>query len=126
MAIIHAHRGASGYAPENTLPAFEKAVELGTDAIECDIHMTSDGYIVVNHNFDIQQTSNGTGFIKELSLKELQEFDFGIQFGEQFKNTRIPTFEEMLDVVKNIKLINIEIKSGAIVYPTIDLEMIKT
>lgn len=114
MAIIHAHRGASAYAPQNTLPAFELAVKLGADAIECDIHMTADGYVVVSHNFDIDTESTGHGFIRDMTLNELKKYDFGIKFGEKFKGTTIPTLDEMLDVVKDLELINIEIKANSV------------
>ena len=64
---VQAHRGASGYAPENTLPAFQLAVDMGADGIECDIHQTKDGVLVVCHDDTIQRTSTGSGKISELT-----------------------------------------------------------
>ncbi|MCR4577960.1 MAG: glycerophosphodiester phosphodiesterase [Clostridiales bacterium] len=107
---VQAHRGFSAIAPENTLPAFKKAVEIGADGIECDIHLTKDGRFVVCHDGTIDRTSNGSGEISAMTLEELKKFDFGVRFSEEFKGTRIPTLEEMLEVVKPLEIINIEIK----------------
>ena len=63
MALIMAHRGASGYAPENTMAAFEKALEMGTEGIELDVHLTADGEIVVIHDHTVDRTSDGKGMV---------------------------------------------------------------
>lgn len=107
---VQAHRGFSAIAPENTLPAFRKAVEIGADGIECDIHLTRDGKYVVCHDGSIDRTSNGSGEISEMTFEELRKFDFGVKFSPEFKGTTIPTLEEMLEVVKPMEVINIEIK----------------
>ncbi|MBQ6715733.1 MAG: glycerophosphodiester phosphodiesterase [Clostridia bacterium] len=107
---VQAHRGASGYAPENTLPAFQLAVDMNADGIECDIHYSKDGYFIVCHDETVDRTSNGTGVISEMTLDEIKALDFGKKFGEKFAGTTAPTLEEMLDVVKNMNVINIEIK----------------
>lgn len=112
--LILAHRGANRYAPQNTIPAFEKAVSLGADGVEFDVQMTRDGVLVVCHNFTVDATSDGTGFISEMEFSELRELDFGSWFSPEFAGTRIPTLEEVLDVVKDMKLINIEIKRPSI------------
>ena len=70
MIKIHAHRGASGYMPENTLLSFQMAVDLGANGIECDIHRTADGQLLVCHDATIDRTSDGTGAIKEMTLEE--------------------------------------------------------
>lgn len=108
---IQAHRGASDYAPENTVPAFRKAVEFGANGIECDIHWTADKQFVVCHDAKIDRTSDGTGEIEKMTLKEIQSHDFGKKFGESFAGTTAPTLREMLDVVKDMNPVNIEIKS---------------
>ena len=59
--LVLAHRGASAYAPENTEPAFRKAIELGADGVELDVHLCKDGHMVVNHNFDVDHNSDGLG-----------------------------------------------------------------
>lgn len=109
-AKIQAHRGASGYAPENTLPAFQMAVDMGADGIECDIHFSKDGHFIVCHDETIDRTSDGTGMISDLTLAEIKAHDFGAKFDEKYKGVTAPTLEEMLDVVKDMNPINIEIK----------------
>lgn len=110
MPLIIAHRGANKYAPQNTLPAFSKAVKLSADGIETDVHLSKDGEIVICHNYTIDATSNGKGLIDDMTLSELRGFDFGAYFSENYKGTLIPTLSELLEIVKNMTLINIEIK----------------
>ncbi len=123
--FVWAHRGASGYAPENTLEAFEKAVEMGADGIELDVHMTKDGKVVVIHDEKVDRTSNGTGFVKDFTCQELKTLDFSCGM-EGFKNVRIPTLKEVLGLLRgtNLKL-NIEIKCDRVIYPTICEELHK-
>lgn len=115
--LVLAHRGASAYAPENTEPAFRKAIELGADGVELDVHLCKDGHMVVNHNFDVDHNSDGLGLIEEYTLKELKKLDFGFRKGAEFKGTPILTLEEALELVKDMRLINIEIKSAQTPYP---------
>lgn len=110
MVQIQAHRGASGIAPENTLAAFREAVYVGADGIECDIHATKDGVYVVCHDGEIDRTSNGHGRIGEYTLEELRRFDFGGWKDPRFAGEQIPTLEEVLAVVKDLPVINIEVK----------------
>ena len=111
MPLVLAHRGANKRAPQNTVPAFKKAVEFNADGIETDVHLSKDGKIVICHNYDIDATSNGKGLISDYTCDELKKFDFGSYFSEDFKGVTLPTISEMLDVVKDMKLINIEIKA---------------
>ncbi|OGO88958.1 MAG: hypothetical protein A2Y15_09100 [Clostridiales bacterium GWF2_36_10] len=113
---IWAHRGASIYAPENTLPAFILASRLGADGIELDIHITKDKQVVVCHDHTIDRTSNGTGVITEMTLEELKQFDFGYPtaFGGRFTGTKISTLGEVYDAVKATDMIvNVELKYTA-------------
>ena len=110
MPLIHAHRGASAYAPENTLPSFRKAVELHSDGVENDIHLTLDNQWVVCHDDDIARTSNGQGCSSQMTLGQLRQYDFGSKFALEFAGTPIPTLEEFLQVVSDMNPINIEIK----------------
>ena len=96
---IIAHRGWSGRYPENTILAFEKALELPVNGLEFDLRRTADGEIVLSHEPDVNMHSNGTGLIKDLTLKELKKLDFGIKKNEMFAGTRIPEFNEFLDAV---------------------------
>ena len=112
--LIIAHRGASGYAPENTLEAFRKAAEMGADGVELDIHLTADGEVVVCHDEKIDRTSNGQGEITSYTLKELKAFDFGYHFynGER-KGIKIPTLKEVYELLAPTGMIvNVEIKSS--------------
>lgn len=110
MSKIIAHRGASKAAPQNTVPAFKKAREFGCDGFENDVHLTKDGVIVVCHNYDIDETSTGSGFIKDMTFDELRSYDFGSYFGAEFAGTKIPTLDEFLDCCEGLEIINIEIK----------------
>jgi len=85
MQFVQAHRGASAYAPENTLPAFKKAIEMGADGVECDISTTSDGHWVVMHDSTVDRTTNGTGKITDLSLQQIKTLN--IDFGSKIKNS---------------------------------------
>lgn len=98
-----AHRGARGYEPENTLQAFQKAIEMKVDGIELDVHLSSDGHLIVIHDETIDRTTNGKGFVNSLSLQELK--DFRIENKHQ-----IPTLSEVLNLVNQQCFINIELK----------------
>jgi glycerophosphoryl diester phosphodiesterase len=109
MKLI-AHRGASAYAPENTISAFQKAIDMGLNAVEFDVQFTLDGKAVVTHDYNLERTSNGSGYIKDFKLSQLRELDFGKWFDEKYINEKIPTLEEVLSKVKNNYFINIELK----------------
>lgn len=117
LTEIWAHRGASAYAPENTLPAFKLAIEQGADGIELDVQRTADGHLVVVHDETISRTSNGIGKVADLTLEELRRCDFSNGF-IGFRNTRIPTLEETLDLLGSHDIrINIELKNSIELYP---------
>lgn len=111
MPLILAHRGANKAAPQNTIPAFEKAVQFNSDGIETDVHLSKDGEIVICHNYTVDATSNGKGLIDDMTFSELRRLDFGSYFKNEFKGTTIPTLFELLNVVNDMTLINIEIKA---------------
>ena len=117
--LILAHRGASAYAPENTKAAFALAVARGADGVELDVHLTKDGQMVAHHNLDIRETSNGTGEIWDMTLAELRRFDFGSWKGEAFAGESILTLEEALILVKDMTLINIELKTAELTIPSL-------
>jgi glycerophosphoryl diester phosphodiesterase len=118
--LIWAHRGASGYAPENTMEAFKLANKQCADGIELDIHLTKDGHIVVAHDETIDRCSNGSGRIIDKTLAELLPYDFSNHL-PNYKNVKIPTLEEVLCFVKETKMtVNIEIKSGEVMYEGIE------
>ena len=112
-----AHRGFCSKYPENTMLAFEKALEEGVDGIENDVQMTRDGELVIMHDESIDRTTNGRGWIKDYTLAELKELSANEKFGDQFPIQRIPTLREYLELVKNEPIItNIEMKTGVFEY----------
>lgn len=117
--LVLGHRGAKAYAPENTIPAFRKAIEQGADGIELDVHLTKDQQLVVCHNFDVKDTSNRSGLIRNMTLSELKALDFGVKFSPQYAGTQIPTLCEALEAVREMKVINIELKSDGFSYPAL-------
>lgn len=98
-----AHRGARGYEPENTLKSFQKALDLHADGIELDVHLSSDGHLIVIHDETIDRTTNGKGFVNTFTLAELKTFLIDDQY-------EIPTLKEVFDLVNKKCLINIELK----------------
>lgn len=125
MHII-AHRGASMYAPENTLAAFKKAIEFGAHAIELDVRLTKDNIPVVIHDATINRTSNGKGFVHNLTLNELKTYDFGSHFSNEFKNERIPTLQEVLMLISDYPIkLNIELKNGPTIPKNLELNVYK-
>lgn len=124
---IIAHRGASGYAPENTMASFRKAIEMGAEGIELDVHLSRDRNLIVMHDEWVNRTSNGNGLIKDMTLKELKKLDCGSWYGEEFAGQQIPVLEEVLELLKNWNgILNIEIKDGSDLYPGIERKVIDT
>jgi glycerophosphoryl diester phosphodiesterase len=94
---IIAHRGASGLAPENTLAAFDRAVQVGAPFIETDLHLTRDARFVAIHDDTLDRTTNGSGLVHAFTLAELRELDAGKWFDREFSGEKIPTLEEILE-----------------------------
>ena len=125
MTKIFAHRGASAYAPENTLEAFSMAMEQGADGIELDVQLTKDGEAVVIHDETIDRVSDGKGYVKDYTLKELKAFSFNNHM-ETYAGTRIPTLQEVLELVKPGEMkVNIELKTGIFWYPDIEEKVLE-
>lgn len=95
-----AHRGASGYAPENTFAAFRKAVAMGASFIETDLQLSRDARFVAIHDPTVNRTTNGQGSVHDMTLGELRRLDAGSWFGSEFAGERIPTLEEILEFAK--------------------------
>ncbi len=117
--IIIAHRGASAYAPENTMAAFAKGVEMGADYIEFDVQMSKDGIPIIIHDNSLDRTTNGSGHISAYTLEELKTLDAGSWFGKEFAGETIPTFDEVLDQFGGKINILIELKYPEL-YPGIE------
>ncbi len=114
---VFAHRGSSGTHPENTLAAFRAAAALPIDGVELDVHLTKDGEVVVIHDEKINRTTNGKGYVKDMTLEELQQYDAGSWFSEEWGGERVPTLDEVLEIYEGTShRLNIEIKSDIFPY----------
>ncbi len=110
--LVIGHRGASAYAPMNTIPAFELAADQGADGIEFDVWLSKDGVPVILHDFEVDATTNGHGRICDMTLSALKQLDAGSWKSSAYADTRIPTLEEVFSALgERFKLINVEIKS---------------
>ena len=123
---ILAHRGASALAPENTRASFQFAVDMGVDGVEFDVQMTRDNELVIIHDEKVDRTSDGQGYVKDFTLKEIKALDAGIWFSKKFKGEKILTLNETLKIVKECEMINIELKNGIIKYPYLEERVIHT
>ncbi len=112
--IVIAHRGASAYYPENTMPAFKAAVEMNADMIELDVLLSKDNVPVVFHDKYLDKKSNGQGLLSDHTLSELKKLDAGSWFHEKFKGVQIPTLQEVLEFTSGKIALNIEIKTEAV------------
>lgn len=122
---IWAHRGASAYAPENTLASFKKAIEMHADGVELDVQLTKDGQLVVIHDERIDRVSNGSGFVADFTLPELRAFNFNKTY-PQCAHADIPTLKEVLALLQPTELtVNIELKTGINFYPGIEEKTVR-
>ena len=109
-----AHRGASGIAPENTIAAFKKAIEIGVDAVELDLHGTADGEVVVIHDASLDRTTNGHGPINQATLETVKRADAGAWFASEFAGEPVPTLAEALECITEKTVAVLEIKDPLI------------
>ena len=128
MTKVFAHRGASGYAPENTLEAFALAGEQGAQGIELDVQLTKDGEVVVIHDETIDRVSTGKCAVRDYTLEELRRFSFH-NHKKEYEGVQIPTLREVLEQVKPGGMeVNIELKTGIYWYPGLEektVELVK-
>jgi len=116
--LVFAHRGASGTCPENTMAAFERAIELGANGIETDVHLTRDGRLVLIHDATLDRTTGEPGVIRELDFDQIREKDAGAWFGTEFRGQKVPAMEELFELAKDRDLVlNVELKFGSAPYP---------
>ena len=121
---IIAHRGASAYSAENTLPAFELAILQGSEGLELDVHLTKDKEVIVAHDLELERVSDGTGRICDYTLSELREFNFSAAFPEQ-QPSHAPTLAEVYSLVSDTQLIvNVELKTTEVLYPELPEKLI--
>ncbi|MBN8203735.1 MULTISPECIES: glycerophosphodiester phosphodiesterase [Bacillaceae] len=124
-AKVFAHRGASGHFPENTMAAFQAALEAGADGIELDVQMAKDGTLVIIHDEKVDRTTGGTGYIKDMIFEEILQLD--VWFADVNAGETIPDLEKFLKwavMEGNELLINIELKNDLIEYPGMEEKVI--
>jgi len=114
VTLIYAHRGASGYAPENTFAAFDRALDMRIDGFETDIRATRDGVLVLLHDATVDRTTNGQGAVADLTLAQVQALDAGARFGAEYAGARIPTLDAFLDRYGNRTHFWLEIKAEGV------------
>jgi glycerophosphoryl diester phosphodiesterase len=120
MSLIYGHRGASAYAPENTLEAFRLAMDMGADGFELDVHMSRDGELVVIHDETVDRTTDGTGLVRELTLAQLKELDASNGMNA-YRGARIPTLGEVFDLIRDTRhIVNVEVKTDDWFYSGIE------
>lgn len=105
-----AHRGASAHAPENTLASFRLAVEMGTDGVEMDVHVTGDGEVVVLHDATLDRTTDRIEHVAQMAMSDIRAADAGVRFSEAFVGERVPTLDEAFDVLPANTLAVVELK----------------
>src|SRR5437660_7160219 len=124
--LLGGHRGNADEFPENTLASFRSAIELGVDLIECDVHLTEDGALPVIHDHLLDRTSNGSGLVRDLTMAELKALDAGSWKDPQFKEERIPTLGEVLDLARGRVGEAMAIKNLPLPYPGIERAMTRS
>ena len=97
--MIIAHRGASGSAPENTIPAIIKGINDGANYIEIDVHQTLDNKIIAIHDYSVDRTTNSEGDVKDLTYAEIKKMDAGKWFSDEFEGTKVPLLEEIFNII---------------------------
>lgn len=123
---VIAHRGYSSQAPENTLAAFQRALETGADMIELDVHLSKDNQVIVIHDATLKRTTGESGTVKSKTLTELKQLDAGSWFSSEFKDEPIPTLEEVIKLVdgKSTLLIEIKVDDQSKVYEGLTKEIL--
>ncbi len=125
--LVVAHRGGSALAPENTLGAFGNAIQLGVDMVECDVHLSKDGEVVVMHDPSVATTTDGSGQIGTLTLAEIKKLNAAAKSSlKEWSPQAVPTLAEVLDLAKGKVGIQIEIKltAGNARYPSIERKVL--
>ena len=122
---VWAHRGASGYRPENTMEAFELAIKQGADGIELDVHTSADGELIVMHDETVDRVTDKTGLIKDLTLAQVKELKVSTD-AEPNGIYRVPTLAEVLDLMRTTDMmVNIELKNSICFYPGMEEKILK-
>jgi glycerophosphoryl diester phosphodiesterase len=126
MTLVVAHRGAAANAPENTMPAFQLAVDMGADAIELDVHLTADGKLAVMHDETLERTTDRSGTIASMTMAQIRRADAGYRFEAadgsfpfRGKKLRVPTLPEVLTWLPDGIGLVVEVKARDAIAPTV-------
>jgi len=122
--IVTGHRGAAGLAPENTLAAIQLALDLGVDRIEIDVQQTKDNEIIVLHDRTLRRTTTGVGFVKQKTYEEILEYSAGYKFNKYYIKEKIPTLDQVIDLIDGKAELLIETKYSFMYYPNIERHLI--
>ncbi|MNR86828.1 putative glycerophosphoryl diester phosphodiesterase 1 [compost metagenome] len=132
LPLVIGHRGAGGHAPENTLAAFRLGLSLGADGVECDVHMSQDGQLVVIHDAMVDRTTSGKGRVGTMPFEALRQLDAGSWFDPRFEGERLPSLEEVFGVVRKAewesgkeRWLFVELKHGDETYPGIEDTLVR-
>lgn len=122
---IWAHRGASGYVPENTLEAFQKAADMKADGVELDVQLTKDGELVVIHDEKVERVSDGKGYVKDYTYGELRALDVSLPV-PSYGTVHVPTLAQVLEELRPAGMtVNIECKTGIFLYPGLEEKVVR-
>ncbi len=119
--LVTAHRGNSAFAPENTLVAFQQALDLGADGCECDVRATADGYLILMHDATVERTTDGKGAVNEMSLAEIQSLDAGAWKSPAYAGERVPLLRDVMELHVGRGMLYIEIKDYGCVEQVVKL-----
>jgi glycerophosphoryl diester phosphodiesterase len=109
--VAISHRGEHLHHPENTMPAFQEAIRVGADFMEVDVRTTSDGKLVLSHDATVDRCTNGKGKVSEMTFEQIEELDAGVKAGPEFTGTKVPTFDQVLDLARGKIGIYVDVKS---------------
>ncbi|MCK5645385.1 MAG: hypothetical protein KAH97_01315 [Anaerolineales bacterium] len=124
-SLVIAHRGASAYAPENTMAAFIRAFEIGADAVELDAKLTKDGVIAIIHDGSLDRTTTGNGRVNSINYREIRELDAGKKFSKEFEGERVPSLREVFEYTANRIRVNIELTNYTSVWDNLPEKVIE-
>lgn len=110
--VVISHRGEHLHHPENTLPAYQAAIDAGADFFEVDVRTTSDGQFVLMHDSDVHRTTNGSGKVRELTFQQIRALDAGAKFAPEFQGVKVPTLDEALSLAEGKAGIYLDVKDA--------------
>jgi len=124
--IVTGHRGAGGLAPENTLASIQLALDLGVDRIEIDVQQTKDNVLIVLHDRTLRRTTTGVGFVKQKTYDEILQLSAGFKFNKYYIKEKVPTLDQVIDLIDGKAELLIETKYSYMYYPNIERHLINT